>query len=47
MKPNNDESKYERYEWIAVLLENNPGMTDEQAYAQAVDEIRQRNAQHE
>ena len=47
MKPNNDEALYERYERMAILLENNPGMTEEQAFAQAVEEIRQRNAAHE
>jgi hypothetical protein len=42
MEVNNDEKYYEFYERVAILLENNPGMTEETAKKQAADELRLR-----
>lgn len=39
---NNDESQYELFERIAILLENNPDMTEEQAKLQAERETQER-----
>ncbi len=40
-----DENDYELDERIAILLEENHGMTEKQAYAQAMREIRARREQ--
>lgn len=39
---NDDEKYYEFYERVAILLEGNPGMTDDQAWKQAKDELLER-----
>ena len=42
MQPNNDEKYYEFYERVAILLENNPELTEEAAKKVAADELRLR-----
>ncbi len=39
---NSDDSKYELYERVAILLENNDAMTEEQALEQAEKELKER-----
>jgi len=39
---NNDDKYYEFFERVAILLENNPGMSEQEAKEQAKQELRER-----